>query len=308
MDTNLCYIYCLSALHTGGTSQEGNIVGIARESHTDLPYLPGTGIRGKVRASTPKDKQKILWGNTLEDVQQHGDDNLTQGTLWIGDGAILWFPIPSLSHGVVWVTSQFLLRRWLRFYHPSLPLPEANSFSDGTRSQLYLKDAIFQTSELNPWRNYQQYIPQGNSIADTIDKALVLSDSDCKVLIQTSLWQQVRVNLGEGKTLAENAGFRYEEAIPPETLMYFTWGTTTRANGNENNACEELKQILNQQNIWQFGGQESLGRGLVELWTEASNPIKYQANQPEISQPKTPKNQPQITHNYQLKRPQRPNR
>jgi CRISPR-associated protein Cmr4 len=270
MSNNISYMYLLSPLHTGGATQEGNVVGIACEAHTDLPYLPGSGVRGKVRASTPKDRQKVLWGNTIEDVQKNGDDNLTQGTLWIGDTAILWFPVSSLSHGVVWITSQFLLRRWLRLHNKSLQeplaLPDANSFSGGS-VRLYLKDAIFRASELNNWSNWQQYIPQGNSATETINKALILSDTDCKVLIQTSLWHQVRVNLGEGKTLAENAGFRYEEAIPPETLMYFPWGTTTTANGNGNASSEELRNIFSSQDIWQFGGQESLGRGLVELWT-----------------------------------------
>ena len=286
MKANLCYLYCLSALHTGGTSQEGNIVGIARESHTDLPYIPGTGIRGKVRANTPEEQRKTLWGNTLEDVQNNGDDNLTQGTIWIGDAAILWFPVPSLSHGVVWITSKFLLRRWLRFHNQSLSLTEItiNSFSGGNGSQLYLKDAIFPALELNAWSDYKQYIPNGNSISETIDKVLVLSDNDCKVLIQTSLWQQVRVNLGEDKTLAVNAGFRYEEAIPPETLMYFPWGTTSTANGDGNTASKKLEKIFAQEEIWQFGGQESLGRGLVELWTgEGSEKSKSEINQPQTT-------------------------
>jgi CRISPR-associated protein Cmr4 len=318
MNTNVSYIYLLSPLHTGGASQEGNIVGIAREAHTDLPYMSGGGIRGRIRASTPKEKQKILWGNTIEDVQQHGDSNLTQGTLWIGDAAILWFPVPSLSHGIVWITSPFLLRRWLRLYNNSLPLPQPNSFSGGNRSPLYLKDAIFQASELNTWSNQKDYIPQGNPISETIDHALILSDKDCKVLIQTSLWQQVRVNLGEDKTLAENAGFRYEEAIPPETLMYFPWGTTTTANGNSQNACAELKQIFSQQKFWQFGGQESLGRGLVELWTPELTQSPTQISQPEIAQtqtPKpegsptqTPKPEGSPTQTPQLQRPQRLNR
>lgn len=275
MNTHLSYMYLLSPLHTGGTSQEGNLVGIARESHTDLPHLSASGIRGRLRASTPESteqnsQRKRLWGNTIEDVQQKGDGNLTQGALWVGDAAILWFPVPSLSHGIVWITSPFLLRRWLRLYNQSLletlSPPQPNSFSKG-RVKLYLKDAIFQPSELTDWSNWKDYIPKGNSVADTIDKALILSDEDCQVLIQTSLWRQVRVNLGEGKVLADNAGFRYEEAIPPETLMYFSWGTTTAANGTANAACSELKAVLKSRKNWQFGGQESLGRGLVELWT-----------------------------------------
>lgn len=37
---NLVYLYLLSPLHTGGTTQEGNLLGIARESHTEMPYIP----------------------------------------------------------------------------------------------------------------------------------------------------------------------------------------------------------------------------------------------------------------------------
>jgi CRISPR-associated protein Cmr4 len=176
-----------------------------------------------------------------------------------------------LSHGIVWVTSPFLLRRWLRLYNQFLPenqelsLPAIGSCSLG-KVKLYLKDAIFQPQQLNSWTEWKKYIPANNQITQIIDKVLVLSDADCQTLIQTSLWRQVRVNLGEGKVLAENAGFRYEEAIPPETLMYFPWGSTTAANGTSETVCNDLRNIFISQRNWQFGGQESLGRGLVELW------------------------------------------
>lgn len=285
MNTHISYLYLLSPLHTGGTSQEGNIVGIARETHSDLPYIAAGGLRGRLRASTPKEQQKTLWGNTLDDVHQNGDENLIQGSIWIADGAILWFPIPSLSHGIVWITSPFLLRRWLRLNNRSLPQELSfPAFSEG-KVRLYLKDAIFSPSELTKWSNWKDYIPKGNAIADTIDKALILPDEICQVLIQTSLWRQVRVNLGEGKVLAENAGFRYEEAIPPETLMYFPWGTTTAANGTANTAISNLKTIFSSRQVWQFGGQESLGRGLVQLWTpEELIASEIQTPEPQISE------------------------
>ena len=36
---NLVYLYLFAPLHTGGTTQEGNLLGIARESHTNLSYI-----------------------------------------------------------------------------------------------------------------------------------------------------------------------------------------------------------------------------------------------------------------------------
>jgi CRISPR-associated protein Cmr4 len=289
--TNLAYLYLLSPLHTGGTSQEGNLVGIARESHTDLPYLPSSSIRGRLRAATPERDRTKLWGNTIEDVisatanstqtqastqnqttpatTSTAVTNLIQGALWVGDAALLWFPVPSLSHGIVWISSHFLLRRWMRLTRKQLSMPEVGSFSKGNSKNLYLKDAIFKATDLtnwekeNPWR---QYLPTGSQETNTISQVLVLSDQDCQVLIQSSLWRQVKVKLDEKKNV--DGGFRYEEAIPPETVMFFPWGSTVVTNGQASNASETLKGILEKKDVaWQFGGQESLGRGFVELWS-----------------------------------------
>ncbi len=274
MKTNLAYLYLLSPLHTGGMSQEGNLVGIAREVHTDLPYLPSSTIRGRLRAATPNEQRANLWGNTIDDVTNGNDENLTQGSLWVGDGAILWFPVPSLSHGVVWISSPFLLNRWTRLmnknYSPQdkLDVPSVGSFSDGNQNNLYLKDAIFKADELKDWKKEQwsKFIPKGNEEAkQMITKVLVLSDRDCQILIQSSLWRQVKIKLNEEKNV--DGGFRYEEAVPPETLMYFPWGTTTSANGKSPQADQSLKDILTSQEGWQIGGQESLGRGFVDLWS-----------------------------------------
>lgn len=271
------YLYLLSPLHTGGTSQEGNLVGIAKESHTDLPYLPSSTIRGRLRADT-KQNQKILWGNTIEDITSGSAENLTQGALWVGDGGILYFPVSSLSHGVVWVTSPFLLRRWIRLTNHNLNPPEVGSFSRGNSDNLYLRDTIFKSNELKAWDKWADFIPQGSEETKNISQVLVLSEHDCQVLIESSLWRQVRVNLNDKK---EADAFRYEEAIPPETLMFFPWGTTTILKADEvKTACDGFQQLF-EDNIKQIGGQESLGRGFVEIWTDYSEDkfVKIKNNQ-----------------------------
>lgn len=266
MTMHLNYLYLLSPLHTGGTTQEGNLLGIARESHTDLPYLPSSTIRGRLRAATDKEVRNFLWGNTIDDVKS-GDGNLTQGALWVGDGSILWFPIPSLSHGVVWISSPFLLRRWMRLIGKSLTIPEEGSFSGGNQKPLYLRDAIFKANVLKPWPKdkWTQLIPSGSNETATITSVLILSDQNCNALIQTSLWRQVKIKLNETKNV--EGGFRYEEAIPPETLMFSPWGSTV-GNNNSGRAQEILLKMLQEKEVWQLGGQESLGRGFVELWSE----------------------------------------
>jgi len=269
MTINLAYLYLLSPLHTGATSQEGNVVGIAREAHTDLPYMPSSTIRGRLRAATDEKKRSALWGNTLEDLAKPAtqETNLTQGSLWVGDASLLWFPVPSLSHGVVWVTSPLLLRRWLRLTSISSDaLPNIHAFSQGNQQDLYLRDAVFRANTLQAFGNWHNYIPKGSVETQAISQVFVVGDRDCAVLIQSSLWRQVKIKLDEHKTV--DGGFRYEEAIPPETVMYFPFGSTVASKDSAETSKQQLDSVLEQQTFWQFGGQESLGRGLVKLWSK----------------------------------------
>ncbi|NET35234.1 MAG: type III-B CRISPR module RAMP protein Cmr4 [Cyanothece sp. SIO1E1] len=261
---NLAYLYLISPLHTGGTTQEGNLLGIARESHTDLPYIPSSTIRGRLRASVKEEEERSrLFGKSLDDGQE-----LTQGDLWIGDGSILWLPVPSLSHGVVWISCPLLLQRWQRLNaQVDADIPDAYSTNLGNQSPIYLKDAILKTDDLHAWENWQAFVPAGEQ-TNSIRRALVLPDQHCATLIQMCLWRQVKVKLDAHKSV--QGGFRYEEAIPPDTLMYFPWGMTVQANGTADqsyaDSYADFTVLLEENALVQIGGQESLGRGFVQQW------------------------------------------
>ncbi len=271
---NSVYLYLLAPLHTGGTTQEGNLLGIAREAHTNLPYIPSSTIRGKLRSLVSDritraqlfgpDLKDLEDANFLDDYELETDrrlNQLTQGDVWVGDGSILWVPVPSLSHGVIWITCPMLLRRWARF-EPKLlsKIPEGYA-SNLESSNVYLKDAIIKSNELKNWPNWKEFLP--TEVADSgIEKVLVLPDQHCMTLIQMSLWRQVKIKLDDTKSV--DGGFRYEEAIPPDTLMYFTWGITSQANGTADKSDQAFKELLKTHQLLQIGGQESLGRGFVQ--------------------------------------------
>lgn len=256
---NLTYLYLFSPLHTGGTTQEGNLVGIARESHTNLPYLPSSTIRGKIRSTVKNQEQKFkLFGNEL------GENNaeLKQGDIWIGDGSILWIPVPSLSHGVIWISSPLLLRRYANLKGNNLTIPDEYSCNFKSSGSVYLKDARFNSSELKEFKNAQDFIPNSNE-TKTINKVLVLPDNHCSTLIQMSLWRQVKIKLDNTKSV--DGGFRYEEAIPPDTLMYFPYGTTSQTNGSSVQSLTDFNALIKALEVLQIGGQESLGRGFCKV-------------------------------------------
>lgn len=256
---NYTYLYLLSPLHTGGTTQEGNLLGIARESHTNLPYIPSSTIRGKLRSTEENLSQRDrLFGTDLIDTQE-----LKQGDIWIGDASLLWIPVPSLSHGVVWITSPLLLNRWSRFNSQLINQLPPEYSCNLTSGKIYLKDAILQPNDLVTWSNWQNFVPE-NQLTNIVTKVIVLPDRHCATLIQMSLWRQVKIKLDEHKSV--NGGFRYEEAIPPDTIMYFPWGITSQANGTSDRSKQSFQELLTNNQIIQIGGQESLGRGFVQQW------------------------------------------
>ncbi len=259
---NLAYLYLYAPLHTGGTTQEGNLLGIARESHTDLPYIPSSSIRGRLRASTKGSIKTDLFGTELDDGVE-----LTQGSIWIGDASLLWIPVPSLSHGVVWVSCPMLFKRWQRLAGTKLPIP-ADYASNLRGTSVYLKDAIISQNSLKPWENWQACL---GSHPDTrgITSVLLMPDKHFATLVQMSLWRQVKVKLNAHKTV--EGGFRYEEAIPPDTLMVFSWGTTAQANGSSTQSKQAFLDLLSTSEILQIGGQESLGRGFTKLFVPPHN-------------------------------------
>jgi CRISPR-associated protein Cmr4 len=288
---NCINLYLLAPLHTGGNSQEGNLVGIARESHTNFPYIPSSSIRGRLRASqSDRVKKTQLFGNLLED-QKDTDfvaeykaetdiklDGLQQGQIWIGDASILWLPVPSMSHGVVWITCPMLLRRWGKL-HGITEIPPEYSTSLGKTAPIYLKDAIIDKVHLHEWSDWRQFVTQQHS---QIDRVLVLPDRHCGTVIQMSLWRQVKISLDEHKHVQKGGGFRSEESIPPDTMMYFPWGTTAQTNNKSEQARSDFQELLAQQPILQFGGQESLGRGFVEHW---SSQREFAAEDPATTTP-----------------------
>lgn len=252
---NIQYLYLLAPLHTGGTTQEGNLLGIARESHTNFPYIPSSTIRGRLRASVPEPLRSQLFGTDLKDGVE-----LEQGNIWIGDGSLLWIPIPSLSHGVIWVSCPLLLNRYARFSGNTNTVQEYACNFHKPGEKVYLKDAIFNGGDLKSWNNWQAFIPTGKH--QDLPRLLVLPDQHCATVIQMGLWRQVKIKLDESKTV--DGGFRYEEAIPPDSLMYFPWGTTVQS--QQNNQNSNFSNLLQQLDVFQIGGQESLGRGFVQCF------------------------------------------
>jgi CRISPR-associated protein Cmr4 len=341
MTTNyLTYLYLLTALHTGGSSNEGNLMGIAREVHTEFTYLPASGIRGKNRAELEAlypQEAGVFFGQKIKDGQQP-----TEGEVWFADGVLLFFPIASLSHHLVWITCPLWLERYNRWLDgrplqgfikqcrdilavpnplpnpantqlnstnkldlslsakpvlkasPTLPTkPDAkpsqeisSQASSQTSSQtssksaiisfnsdrLYLQTALLKKEDLEIIdasaidKLTQPLAANGGMISEITKKLVVVTDEDCIALVETGLQREVRVALEENSKIVKGGSFRSEEAIPPETVLFFPWGMKPAKEPEKTANIRPALQKLLQERL-QFGGLEGLGRGWADLMT-----------------------------------------
>ncbi|HBB34729.1 MAG TPA: type III-B CRISPR module RAMP protein Cmr4 [Cyanobacteria bacterium UBA8803] len=281
MTSYLTYLYLITPLHTGSSSQEGNLMGIAREVHTEFPYLPASSLRGKIRSElerTNGEAAGIFFGQKIKDGQQP-----TEGEVWFADATLLFFPIASLSHHLVWVTCPLWLERWNRWLNSqslqslvqqcreriSEQKPALVSFNP---EPLYLQTALLPAPKLERLdiaplsKSLAPLAKSQGIIAQLKGKLVVLSDEDCNALVEMGLQREVRVALEEDTKTVKGGSFRSEEAIPPEAVLFFPWGMKpAKDEGKTQPIREQLPQVLNKR--LQFGGLEGLGRGWADLKT-----------------------------------------
>jgi len=285
--TYLSYLYLLTPLHTGASSQAGNLMGIARETHTNLPYIPASSLRGKIRSEVERrfpESAGAFFGERIKDGQQP-----TEGEVWLADASLLLFPIASFSHQFVWITCPLWLSRWNRWLQNDDLNKQVRQWkalletdSDDSKQavstikpdSIYLQGAILQKERIesiqsdNACLTLLKKLPNGNEILDLDNKLLILSDKDCANLVETGLQREVRVALDTKTKTVDGGSFRSEESIPSETVLFFSWGLKTAQEEKTQEIHAFLPQTLLHNNRLQFGGLEGIGHGWTQLTTE----------------------------------------
>src|SRR5437868_8618257 len=130
MNAQLTFVHALSSLHAGTGQGVGVIdLPIAREKATGIPFLPGSSLKGSLRAHCNKKECTDVFGPETLDISS---DSNQASAAQFSDQRLLLLPVRSLAGTFAWVTSPFVLRRFARdlrdisFTSPtSIPQPQA---------------------------------------------------------------------------------------------------------------------------------------------------------------------------------------
>jgi CRISPR-associated protein Cmr4 len=292
--SKLLFVHALSPLHAGTGHAIGSVdLPIAREKSTGFPYLPGSSIKGVLRAAATESRaEQVLemFGPDRSNADKHA------GALIVGDAGLLLMPVRSLVGTFAWVTSPWLLRRFARDAREAgvqLPstLPEPSSSEQalvtGTSGLVSSERVVFEDLDF-----IRQRDPSVESLAEALG-ALIFPDSPA--LPDAAKWRELlakrlcvlhddamvhfseqgtevftRIALDtELKTVAKGALWT-EEALPAETILVSLVGAQRVKQMSPREILAALAPVVAQS--VQLGGEATVGRGRCRLLLAGGQP------------------------------------
>ena len=281
MQARLLFLHALSPLHVGTGQGVGVIdLPVAREKPTGIPIVPGSSLKGVLRAAAPDNMRVKVFGPETDQASEHA------GSVQVGDLHLLFLPVRSLRGTFAWVTSPFLLQRFIRdngWVQNDLNLPQRPSVGQENicmvpnqpntvltlnDSTVVLEDLDFQAQtnvHLAQWAETlaPQIFPHDEAWQQHFrERICVVHDNVMTYLLDTALEVTARIRLDENTKTVARGALWYEEALPAESILY---GVVVIAPVKA--TAQEVTQTLQQiaQQPLQLGGDATVGRGLCRL-------------------------------------------
>jgi CRISPR-associated protein Cmr4 len=298
MTRYLLYLYAESPVHTGAANSLDVVdLPIQREASTGYPVIWGQSLKGALRQAA----RDAGWGDRAltevfgSEVGQPGEDGgTTPGALAVGDAQLVAMPVPTLRHTFAWLTSDVALGRLARKYKtldqdqaldadrvlPGLPTvgPERAiaASADWAQPEEVLGPFVVpfdaDRDELAGWAgkiaaDALDWDPVFAPFAAKLRADLILAGSELvPALLRECTEQAVRVQLERDTKTVKDGALFYSEYLPAETIMAASLtlsGTgKDKANGDTEANRQALADLLDKR-LLQFGGDETIGKGLM---------------------------------------------
>ena len=289
MTTRLTLIHAMSPLHAGTGQSVGAIdLPIARERPTGVPLIPGSSIKGALRARS-KDAQmtRDVFGPDTAQSSEHS------GSVQFSDAHILLLPVRSVRGTFAWVTSQYLMRRFAReareaaFQLASLPgsptetgccvLNPTLTIPAGQGCRVVFEDLDFtvepaQEARLRAFATALGEImfPQGSADfqewrTSLTDRICLIHDDMMSFLLDTATEVNAHIRLDNETKTVQRGALWYQESLPVESVLtgIAVAADVNAANGRSKRTATELLDHVASltKGLVQLGGKATTGQG-----------------------------------------------
>lgn len=289
MKSLLFHVHALSALHAGTGQAVGTVdLPIAREKASNLPYLPGSSLKGVLR-----DRMRgaphvhSLFGP--ERILRNED--AFAGALAVNDARLLLLPVRSMAGVMAWATCPFVLRNYLQELAiagieapaavPEVASGQARVIASGAivtlRDGGLLLDDLDLTAAPDPAASaWAQHLRGAVFGADAQaerhfdPRFAILADDDFSFLADTSTDVRARIRINDDTGTVDDGALWYEENLPAESVL---WGLIAvgEDRSRSGHSADALRRAFrgafdaDGACALQIGGKASVGRGLVRF-------------------------------------------
>lgn len=297
MKTEVFFLQALSALHVGVGQAIGAVdLPIARAKATNLPQVPGSAIKGVLRADiefdTARNKQvSMLFGPESKNAEQDPH----AGALAFGDAHILLMPVRSWVGVMAYATCPFVLRRYRDdVLRAGGKTPEnlvgiklSSAFTAGDTAIKFQSNKIaiddleltWSSGDAEAWADhFAKLLYRDQAERDYFKRHfLVLNDDDFAFLTETATEIRARIRIDHDRGTVDRGALWYEENLPSETLLWGVLGITKSRRPSESETGEAakwptadevartLRGLLKPSHTIQIGGKATIGRGLAQF-------------------------------------------
>lgn len=267
------YIKAISPIHAGtGQSLTSVDMPIQREQHSNIPKIEGSSLKGSIK-HTIYHKLNITESKTeFYSIlgPENGEDSASGVS--ITDAKLLLFPMRSATDIYQLITCPYILKRWHENTNQGSDLNEkllnveSGQCIVGKETKLLneklvmLEEYIFEIEEETEIDIFDNI----SEVETFKNKIVVLSDSDFANMVSmyTEIITRNKINVETGT--AKGTGLFTEEYLPAETVLYFS--IMESAFYERQNPKSPVNYVLdNLGDIFQVGGNETIGKGFVKI-------------------------------------------
>jgi CRISPR-associated protein Cmr4 len=300
METRPYLLHALSPLHAGTGQSVGLIdLPIARLRATNIPFVPGSSLKGvlrEARRSLPQAEWEALFGPLREVSGAAGDEAREgdhAGALVVGDARLVALPVRSFLGTFAWVSSPLLLElarrdmagldglpgRMKRLPVTGARVGEGSITVSPKHRRLLLEDLDLDTQvepEVDTWARFlaRTWPEEEEGLRERL---AVVDDETMSFLMETATQMETRVRIDPGTGTVVPGALWQEESLPAESLLVgvLAAGRSLRR-GTELSATEVLERALKGTTLLQLGGKATVGRGRCRLaaWPAASREVR----------------------------------
>ncbi|MEP7009310.1 MAG: type III-B CRISPR module RAMP protein Cmr4 [Acidobacteriota bacterium] len=298
MRTRLVLVHALTPLHAGTGQAAGAIdLPIARERPTHIPIVPGSSIKGALRAREEDENwRKVIYGPETELASEHG------GAVQFSDVHTVLLPVRSLAGTFAWVTSRYLLSRFARDAQeadlalkpaPAAARMDACVLVQGSVLKVPLDQTqrvILEDLDLKPAPDASPEAATLAAYAETLGQALfpdppeataeqkaanaaaqkdlsarlcLVHDDTMSYLLEAATEVSARIRLDPKKKTVARGALWTEEALPTETVLAGLAVASAVERDNKKYMPADLFAQIGKaaKGLVQLGGKATVGRG-----------------------------------------------